>query len=366
MKFSVLQDTLETALKQASAAVETKPRLPILANILVQTEGDGVWLVGTDLELTIMSRIKAKVDREGSTTLHAKTFKEVVHLLSPERVDFDLDEGVEVTTVLNGTSKNRFKGKPAKEFPPIPTITEYAILIDGGTFREAVREVIYAVAREQARPILTGVHVVIKNNIMKLEASDGYRLAQCHVHIENIEGVEYEAVIPARIWKEAARGDAETIYFDLYQEKAYFMVGDMVLVSQLLEGKYPDFEAIIPKSYVTELDLDRKQLLKALKRAAIFAKDDNLASKIVSTEQGVEIYGVSPERGDLEDQMESDFTGESLTVDVNLKYMQDVLNSFTEDVIRIKGNQWNEAIVMRPVASRGLALIMPVIRQKRG
>ncbi len=360
MRVSILQDQLTRGLSIVSRAVDSRPTLPVLANILLATEDARLKLAATNLEMSITTYIGAKVDRPGTITLPAKTFTELVSNLSPERVDLNLDNSTQTVNVRCGMTNSNIKGISAGEFPPIPEAGEPDVLLPAKLMRDMINQTVFAAAKEDNRPILTGLYTHFEGNMMTIAAADGYRLAVRTAKLEADFGKGRTLVIPARTMAELARiiGDEDKevgITLPGERDMALFYYESTVISTQLLEGKFPDFGALIPKSYSTAMTVYTTDLLRACKRAEIFARDSNYSARIFvkpakgPSEPGeVTVIGKSAERGDNEGSLDASVEGDGLEVAFNIRYLIDVLNVIPDERVVLESNGAAHPGVIRP------------------
>ncbi len=373
MRVSILQDQLARGLSIVSKAVDSRPTLPVLANILLMTEDARLKLVATNLEMSITTYIGAKVDRPGAITLPAKTLVELITNLSPERVDLTLDSATQTVNVRCGTTNSNIKGIAASEFPPVPESQEPDVLLPAKVFKEMVTQTVFATSREDARPILTGLYVEFSGDVMTMAAADGYRLAVRTARLEEKVAKNRIMIIPAKTMSEVARvitDDDKEIGITLpgAREGVMFYYESTVITSQLLEGKFPDFGAIIPKNYSTAMTVYTDELLKQCKRAEIFARDSNYSARLFikpaasPSEPGeVMIVGRSAERGDNEGMIDASVEGEAIEVAFNIRYLIDVLNVVGSERVILESNGSAHPGVIRPEGRDDfVSVIMPM------
>ena len=222
--------------------------------------------------------IGAKVEQEGSITLPAKTFSDLVNNLSPERVDLTLDPATQTVNLRCGGTKSNIKGIDADEFPPVPEEDGGDVMVPGKALKDMINQTVFAAATEDARPILTGVQIRLEGNVLTMIAADGYRLAIRTVELEQNFPEVIELVIPAKALTEVARiiSDEDSEVFITLpgdRESVMFHMKNVNVSSQLLEGRYPDVASIIPRQYSTTTTLYTSDLLRACQRAEIFARD---------------------------------------------------------------------------------------------
>lgn len=374
MRVSVLQEQFHRALGMVSKAVDSRPTLPALANVLIETDSEAgrLKLVGTNLEMSITTYVGAKIDRAGGITLPAKTFSELIGSLSPERVDMTLDDKTHTVNVRCGMSNSNVKGIAASEFPPVQHPAEPDLTLPGKLLREMINQTVFAVAKEESRPILTGLYLHFDRDVMTLAAADGYRLAVRTAKVETPFEKARALVIPARAMAEVAKliDDDQEVGITLPGERdlVLFYTKDMMLTSQVLEGKFPDFAALIPKSYSTAVTVYTSDLLKACRRAEIFARDSNHSTRIFikppkgPSEPGeITLVGKSAERGDNEGSLDASVEGEGLEVALNSRYLIDALNAVNDERTVLESNGTAHPAVIHAEGNGDfLCVVMPM------
>lgn len=377
MRVSVRQDNLAKGLGIVSRAVESRPTLPVLGNVLLGTEDTRLKLAAMDMGLgmSITCWIGAKVDRPGAITLPARTLADLVNNLSPERVDLTLDPATLTVNVQCGATVSNIKGIDASEFPLIPEESGGDIVISGPVLKEMIAQTVFAAAKEDNRPILTGIYTEINGDVITMAAADGYRLAVRTAQLEQPFGSSLNMVIPARALDAVGRiisedDDEVSIVLPRDRDVVLFMLKNVSVSSQLLDGRFPDFTAIIPKAYSTETVLYTSDLLRACKRAEIFARDSaGSAQLVVKPPRGpgepgeVVLVGRSNERGDNTGMLDANVEGEPLDISFNIRYLIDVLNVITDERVVFQSNGSANPGVLRPEGrSDFIHVIMPMSR----
>ncbi len=373
MKVSVLQDKLAKGLSIVGRAVENRPTLPVLGNILLATEDARVKLAATNLEMSITTWIGAKVDREGAITLPAKTLADLVNNLSPERVDLNLDVSTLTVNVRCGATVSNIKGIDAAEFPLVPQGGEADVTLPGKVMKEMIAQTVFAAAKEDNRPILTGIYTQFDGNVMTMAAADGYRLAIRTAEIEQHFPKPVDMVIPAKSLAEIGRiitdeDDVVTITLPGERDIVLFHTKHTDVASQLLEGKFPDLSAVVPRNYITSTTMYTSDLLSACKRAEIFARDSAYSAKLrVRPAAGpgepgaVTIIGLSAERGDNEGVLDASVEGEELQISFNIRYLIDILNVIPDERVVFESNGPANPGVIRPECKDDfVAVVMPM------
>ncbi|MCY3866713.1 MAG: DNA polymerase III subunit beta [Chloroflexi bacterium] len=359
MIVSVLQENLARSLSIVTKAVDSNPPLPVLANVLLETEDSRLKISATNLELSISIWVGAKVEQSGSITLPARTFSELVSSLSPERVDLRLDAATHTVHLRCGVQTSNIRGIDADEFPPINHNESADLQVPGETLREMINQTAFAAAREQNRPILTGVYLQLEGQTMTMAAADGYRLAVRTAEIGESFDERQDMVVPARAMSEVARivEDEHEVGVSLPTQRnsITFFAPNVLISSQLLEGRFPDFASIIPRSFVTSTVMYTNDLLVVCQRAEIFARDNaNSANLQVKPAPNpgepaeVLIGGKSAERGDSEGMLDATAEGEPLDISFNIRYLIDVLRVISEERVVFQSNGPENPGVLKP------------------
>jgi DNA polymerase-3 subunit beta len=374
MKVTVLQENLARGLGIVSKAVSPRSTLPVLANVLIASDEGRLRLSATNLELGITCWVPARIEEEGSTTVPARTFSDLVNTLPGDQVSLKLDVPTQTLNVRCGTSTNDIKCIDAQEFPPLPVPDlEGAVQINSGDFREMIHQVAFAASTDEARPVLMGVLIQVEKDKMTMAAADGFRLSVRKAVLAAPVPAPVSAIIPAQALKELARvaGDGEEpIYMVLPKGRGQvvFRVKDVEVVSQLIDGTFPDFQQIIPRSYKSRTLVSTASLLKACKQAEIFARDgSNVARLNIKSAQGdlqpseVEISAISEETGKNETIVEATVDGGGLLIAFNVKFLREALEVIRTPNVALETSAPNAPGVIRPVGDDDfLHVIMPM------
>jgi DNA polymerase-3 subunit beta len=377
MRVSVRQENLAKGLSIVGRAVENRPTLPVLNNVLLSAEDARLKLAAMDMNLgmSITCWIGAKVDQPGAITLPKNTLADLVNNLSPERVDLTLDTNTLTMNVRCGTTISNIKGIHDSEFPLLPEDGSGDVLVPGRILKEMITQTVFAAAREDNRPILTGVFTELHGNVLTMAAADGYRLAVRTSQIEQHFPERFNMVIPGRAMAEVARiisEEDEEVGITLPSDRdiVRFHLKSVLVSSQILEGKFPDFTTVIPRSYITQTVVYTSDLLRACKRAAIFARDSAGSAQVLVKparnpgEPGeVIVTGRSNERGDNTGMVDASVEGEALDVSLNVDYLIDVLNVMPSERVVLQSNGATSPSVLRPENRDDFVhVIMPMTR----
>jgi DNA polymerase-3 subunit beta len=374
MKVSCLQENLAEGLSIVGRAVSPRSTLPVLGNVLVATDGGRLKLSATDLEVGINCWIGAKVEEEGATTVPARTFVDLVNALPPGQVDLELIVRTQTLNLRAARSEANIKGIDAQEFPIVAMPNEDArgIPIEPDVLRTAIEQVAFAAATDESRPILTGVLAQFENETLTLAAADGFRLSVRTVTLPDAVSEPFSIIIPAQALTELRRVSAEeeedvTIHVTPERNQVIFELTDVVLVSQLIDGNFPDYHQIIPRECNTHTVLDTAPFLKACKMAQIFARDAANISR-VQVEPGselepgrVRVSATSAETGEDVSEIDASVEGEGVEIAFNVNYLIDVLSVTDAAQVALDTTTSSSPGVIRPVGEDGFThVIMPM------
>jgi DNA polymerase-3 subunit beta len=373
MRLSLLQENLARGLSTVSRAVSPRSTLPVLANVLVATEDGRLRLSGTNLELGITTWIGAKIEDEGSTTVPARTFADLVNTLPSEKVEMELTTRTQTLNVRAGTFNNNIKCIDAQEFPPMPPAD-----LDGGIelnledLREMISQVAFAASSDDARPVLTGVLVELEGGKMRLASADGFRLSVRTADLSDGPEDQVRAIIPARALSELARiasEDDETIRMILPTDRSQviFRGRDFELVSQLIDGAFPDYKGIIPSSYSSRTVLSTPAFLKACKAADIFAREAAHSARLNIQPGGesgpgtVEVTATAAETGSNEVIVDANIEGEPIEIAFNVRFLVEVLSVISAPNVALETSGPAAPGVIKPVGREDfLHVVMPM------
>ena len=382
MRISCLQENLSRGLGVVGRAVASRPTLPVTQNVLISTDNNMLRLSATNLEIAMTTWIGAMVEEEGAVTVPARLLTEFVSSLGSDRIDLEMEPDSRVVHVKSGRSQANINGTDASEFPPIPTVEDAVVAqAHPSALRTAITRVAFAAATEESRPVLTGVEVKLREGSFTMAAADGFRLAVHNGELAQSVSDEMSVIIPARTMSELQRllGDQdEPVDIMLTPQKGQVMFrlqgGDRVeLVSQLLQGTFPNYDQLIPQNYTTRAILDLQQTLRATRTAAIFARDGSniVRMHVMPGEDGeagggrLVISARSEEVGDNEDVVDvAELEGEEGKIAFNSRYLIDVLSVLERGRVAIETTTSSSPGVFKPTDSDDYVhVVMPMFVQ---
>ncbi len=373
MKISCLQDNLAKGLSTVGRAVSPRSTLPVLGNVLLAVDNGRLKLSATNLEIVITCWIGATVTEAGATTVPARTFSELVNTFPPDRVDLSLNKTTETLHVSCGRTQANVKGISANEFPVIPEPDhENRIRMEPAVLKRVIAQVAFAAATDDSRPSLTGVLTTFEGNRVTMAATDGFRLSVRSAHIAGYVEKPFNVIIPARALSEVGRiitDDLEAIYISMPsgRNQIIFDMDNVLLVSQLIDGKFPDYAPIIPKKYTTRTVLNTAEFSKACRTADILARESsNTARVAVEPGDGLSaasatIAANSKETGDNVAQVDASVEGMPVEIAFNVKFMSDALSVIDTPQVALETTSANEPGVLKPVGDNDFVhIIMPM------
>ena len=368
MKLSVMQENLARGLQVVSRAVSSRSTLPVLSNVLLRTEDAGLKLTATNLEIGITAWVAGKIDSEGSLTVPARLFNDLVAgLPSGERIDLEAD-GTNLLRIKAGRYQTQLRGIEADEFPVIPSPGERPTTrISQKEFRHALSEVVFAAASDEARPILTGVLTRLSGDRLTLAAADNYRIAVRGLPI--LDPVEDTSlVVPARSYAELMRvltdtDDPVDIMLASSKSQVLFHANDVDIVSRLIDGQFPNYQQVLPTSHSTKATVDRDELLKAVRLSALIASSAANVVRLRLGDEGSATINVAAaaDVGEAQGEVEARIEGEPVQIAFNARYLQEALQTLTQEQLTLEFSGPLSPGVLRPTDDEDYVhVIMPV------
>lgn len=375
MKVSCLQENLARGLSIVGRAVANRSTLPVLGNVLLATEGDRLKLSATNLEIGINCWIGAKVVEEGAITIPAKLLSEFVNSLPPERIDLTLDEPTQTVNTRCAHFEANLKGIESQEFPMVPGLDagEEIIHVDPAALKQMINQVTFAAASDETRPILTGVLSKFHEDSLTLSAADGFRLSTKSIPLASPIDEPFEVIIPARALAELAKVIGEQdepiqVAITSNRNQILFHLKDVDVVSQLIDGKFPNVAQIIPEEHTTRTILDAKNLLKAARVSYLFARESNNIVKVDITPGDDGLLGgrltltaTSQDVGDNINELNASVDGEGVEIAFNAKYLIDILTVLDSAQVAIETTAPASPGILRAVGDEDfIHVIMPM------
>ena len=348
MELTVGKKHLARAVALCSRIATTRGSLPVLGNILLATDGKSLRVSSTNLELASTSIIGAKVIKSGEITIPAKLLAEFVASLPDEPITITSTATKLVMKCAGYTST--FNGIDAEEFPELPTIDETStanISIDATLFKQSLTQVLFACSHDVTRPVLTGVYWHMVDGSVYVAGTDGYRLAERRIMQSD---AEVSAIIPSTTIQEVLRtiqDDTSTVELLIDESQACFRVGEAEITSRLIDGKYPDYRQLIPKSSQTTATLSTSELMRTAKIASLFARDSGGSITLRASDGSLTVRSVQSEAGDNESIVAGDVSGDGV-VSINARYLSEVLSVIDHDTVQVNYGEKLSPVLVTP------------------
>lgn len=365
MKLSCNQENLQKGINTVNKIIGNRASLPVLNNILISSDNGRLKLSSTDLEIAVKTWIGAKVDEEGSITVPARLLTEFITNNSDEKINFSTKD--DILNIKSINHQANIKGINASEFPLIPEFKDAKkIEINSKKLYEGIIHTVFACAHDETRPVLTGLLIKIKQEQLKLVATDSYRLAEATTDIDK-KHKDINVIVPARAMSEISRiisqEEMGKVEISFSENQIMFSVENTQIISRLIEGSFPDYEQIIPKNHQTKVKLRADKFSQSIKMASFFAREsaNNIKIKLIGGKT-IEILAVSPQVGDEVSKIQAEsFEGKPAEIAFNAKFVLDVLATINEDQIIMEINSSINPVVIKPVKSKNLLyVIMPL------
>ena len=376
MKLSCLQENLSRGLGIVGRAVATRSTLPITQNIFLSAEQSQLKLAATNLEMATTCWVGAKVEEEGSITMPARLLIDFVSSLPNDLIEITLPSGGHTVELKSGRFQAHINGIDAQDFPPIPQVTDgIGTSIEAGALREGITQVAFAAAVEESRPVLAGINAEFEGTDLSLASADGFRLAVHKVSLPSPVEEKVTVIIPARTLTELNRllGDQEEpveILINQQKSQALFRLKNVEVVSQLIQGSFPNYSQVIPQGYTTRAVLDVGEFLRISRMSSVFARDGSGIVRLVIT-PGAELTpgkiaasAQAEEIGGNVSEIDALVDGEEAKIAFNVKYLSEVLSILRQSQVALEVTTPSSPGVIRPIGvDNYVHVIMPMFVQ---
>ncbi|MFA6255250.1 MAG: DNA polymerase III subunit beta [Patescibacteria group bacterium] len=382
MKISCTQENLNQGLFVVSHIASKNTALPILNNVLIQAQENTIKLSATNLEIGVSCIIRGKVEEEGDFTIHSRLLADYVGLLPKERVDLvvakEIKEGQDQSLSLRcKNNSTKIKGQPATDFPLIPQINKKnPYVLSSQKLRQAINQVIFAVSISETRPEINGVLFNFVGNSLVLAATDSYRLAEKSVSLaKKSSSIPQRVIVPTRTLQElqrilgsfkdpAAISEIEEVEIYLAENQILFILGNIELISRLVEGQYPDYQQIIPQQSNTKATLSVSEFIAATKTTSLFTRSGiyDVSLEVNPEKKEVTISSANNQLGENISRLGGELSGDNNSIVINYRYLLDGLQNISTEQVEVSVIDSSSPCVLKP-AGKGsdyLYIIMPI------
>ena len=370
MKFIVTKPSIFKTLSHLQSIVNKKNALPILSNILIEVENNSLTLSSTDMDISIKEKINCNVIEEGSTTLNAQIMFDIVKKL-PEtsEVEFISNDG-KILTIRSNVSKFSLSCLPKDEFPIIETSSSNSkkLKVNAQIILNLINKTKFAISNEETRYFLNGLYFNIieedNSRILNFVGTDGHRLAtaSCVINNSNIEipGV----IVPKKTINELSKllvENHDDIEIDISSNKIIFYIDNLILISKLIDGNFPDYTRVIPKSNNNDLKVNRSNLLYAVDRVSTIANEKSPSIKFKLLENLINLSAVNSENSTATEDIEVKYSGTEIEIGFNSRYIMDILDNLESEEIKISFNDNSSPIIVKEKSqSDNTFVLMPM------
>jgi len=352
MEFTVRKFDLLQELTLIQGVVERKTTIPILANVLVRAEGGELGIAATDLEIGLKSICVSKTTVPGTITLPAKRLYEIIRALPDKEIKFKRGEANWVTLTC-GSSRFRIAGLPQDDFPALAEPKSALAKIPSDALAKLITRTIFAISTEDSKYTLSGALLLLKPGSITMVATDGHRLA----HVEKAETLEdvseeIKVLVPRKAMAELVRmisesADTESIGFSRDDTHLFFDMGKRLLISRMLTGQFPNYEAVLPRNNDRIVTINREEVAAAIKRVAILSDERSHTVKLALTSGAMELTASHSDLGEAHETLEVDYTKEDLQVGFNFQYLLDFLTTADEPEVSFEFKDSESAAQLR-------------------
>lgn len=367
MKFTINREALLKPLQLVAGVVERRQTLPVLSNVLMVVDGDQLSLTGTDLEVELVGRVALEDDAgKGEITVPARKLLDICKSL-PENAMINVYQDDQRVKVKAGRSRFTVSTLPANEFPNIDEDTTGSIsfTIDQSRLRYMIDRTGFAMAQQDVRYYLNGMLLEVRQNCLRVVATDGHRLAMCSVDADINQSERYQVIVPRKGILEMARlliEGGERVHITLDANHIRAKTGDFIFTSKLVDGEFPDYERAIPKGGSNIIIGERQELRQAFQRASILSNEKYRGVRLILSDSQLKIVANNPEQEVAEEDLSLTYHGNSLDVGFNVSYLLDVLSVLSSESIKITLSDSNNSALFEESESGGDStyVVMPM------
>ncbi|OUR69343.1 DNA polymerase III subunit beta [Bermanella sp. 47_1433_sub80_T6] len=365
MKFTITREALLKPLQLVAGVVERRQTLPVLSNVLLEVQGEKLSLTGTDLEVEMIGRaplLEAGVD--GAVTVPAKKLMDICKSL-PDQSTIEISQDEHRVQLQAGRSKFVLSSLPANEFPNVEDIEANAsFTLPQAKLRRVIDNTAFAMAQQDVRYYLNGLLLEVTASELRAVATDGHRLATCGVATElSVEG-KTQVIVPRKAVLELAKlmtSQEDSVELSLSNNHVRAQVGEYTFTSKLVDGKFPDYERVIPRNGNRTLLADRQALRQVFARTAILSNEKYRGVRLLLDDNNLQVVANNPEQEQAEESIGVEFQGEALEIGFNVSYLQDVLSVLNGDDMKMTLGDANSSAIMEEVeGGDSLYVVMPM------
>jgi DNA polymerase III subunit beta len=338
MKLKLSKDATLEALQNIQSVVSARTTLPILQNILLKADAEKVWFSATDLEVSVRVGLAAEVSKPGATTLPARRILSIFKELPANEIEIEVDDQ-DTAAICSGSSFFKLIGISEDEFPPLPKFEGgRTYTLDQGVFKAMIQSTSYAASTEESRYILNGLLLSFKGDKLAVVATDGRRMALFEQEIEFPKGSEGDMVLPSKTVDELLKTlhTEGPLKIQATENQIAFEFDEMLIVSKLIEGTYPNFRQVIPPQSAERIPVEREALFSAIRRVTLIADDKSNSVKLTFGKSKLEVSAISQEVGEAREMLDVKYAGKPFAIAFNPQFLMDPLRTLARDEIYLE------------------------------
>lgn len=367
MKFSTTSTELQKAMGNIGGVVPSKSTLPILDNFLFHLQKDNLKITATDLDISMSVNLRVRGSEDGIVAIPAKRLFETVRSLPEVSIDFNVEGKTNKIAMHTPNGEYKLAGEPGENYPTLPSFkSETSLDIDNELLRRLIGKTIFAVSSDELRPAMMGVFIQIRKGEVRSAATDGHRLVRIITSKFSSNDTEQDVVIPAKALNLVLKSlNAEKTTVTFGENHTKFMFGDIVLISRMIEEKYPNYESVIPADNDKELIVDKNQILSSVRRTALYASSTTHQVRMSIKKGTMTISAEDIDFGsEARETLTCDYSADAMEIGFNSNYIVDILSHIDTDEAMFKLSSPTRAVIIQPVTQKEnenlLMLVMPV------
>ncbi|MEN7341903.1 MAG: DNA polymerase III subunit beta [Pseudomonadota bacterium] len=348
MKLSASRQTLLNTLQAVIGVVERRQTMPILANVLLSAKDSRLSITATDIEVELASHVDVDVDMAGEVTVPGRKLFDICKAL-PDSADINLKLEGERLLVSSGRSKFRLATLPAAEFPVLDDIeASKAFTLPSAVVQRLLNKTYFAMAQQDVRYYLNGMLLETEGDVIRAVATDGHRLALCEGNVDAGDLPSQQVIVPRKGVLELQRllGEDGEMTLEFGKNHIRVQAGSIRFTSKLIDGRFPDYQRVIPQDTQNHLVADRNDMRSALQRAAILSNEKYRGIRLEIRDSGAKIMAHNPEQEDAEEQVEVDYSGDDIEIGFNVNYLLDAIGAIDDEAVRLSLNDANSSCVI--------------------
>jgi len=364
MKFTIDRESLLKPLQQVIGVVERRQTLPVLGNLLIVADEKGLQIIATDLEVEIQARATVQIDESGEITLPARKLVDICKAL-PEDAKIQFTFKDQKAQIKSGKSRFTLATLPAADFPVVDEIkSDCQFAVSQAKFKESIERTQFSMAQQDVRYYLNGLMLEIGSGLLRTVATDGHRLALCDTEVDIAVSHSRQVIVPRKGIQELLRlldSSDEPVQVEVGANHIRLSTADVCFTSKLVDGRFPDYERVVPKNGDKIVVADRELFRQALSRASILSNEKYRGIRLNLCKNNVKIQAHNPEQEEADEEFEVDYQGSDLEIGFNVTYLLDVLSSVRSDNVEITLSDSNSSCLIRqPGTEQYRYVVMPM------